>query len=87
MPKKLIPMAIAYDFDGTLAPGNMQEYDFIPALNMVSKSFWSSVNALAQEHEMDQILAYMHMMLEEARKAKVAVFKLSTPEKPEPKFC
>ena len=75
MAKKLIPMAIAYDFDGTLAPGNMQEYDFIPALNMVSKAFWSSVNTLAQQHEMDQILAYMHMMLEEARKAKVAVRK------------
>lgn len=73
MPKKLIPMAIAYDFDGTLAPGNMQEYDFIPALNMVSKAFWSSVNTLAKQHEMDQILAYMHMMLEEARKARVAV--------------
>ena len=53
MPKKLIPMAIGYDFDGTLAPGNMQEYDFIPALNMVSKAFWSSVNTLAQQHEMD----------------------------------
>lgn len=75
MPKKLIPMAIAYDFDGTLAPGNMQEYDFIPALNIVSKAFWSSVNTVAQQHEMDQILAYMHMMLEEARKAKVAVRK------------
>jgi phosphoserine phosphatase len=75
MARKHIPMAIAYDFDGTLAPGNMQEYDFIPALNMVSKAFWSSVNTLAQQHEMDQILAYMHMMLEEARKAKVAVRK------------
>lgn len=75
MPKKRIPMAIAYDFDGTLAPGNMQEYDFIPALNMVSRAFWSSVNTLAQQHEMDQILAYMHTMLEEARKARVAVRK------------
>lgn len=75
MAKKLIPMAISYDFDGTLAPGNMQEYDFIPALNMRSKEFWSSVNALAGQHEMDQILAYMHMMLEEARKARVAVRK------------
>lgn len=75
MPKKLIRMAIAYDFDGTLAPGNMQEYDFIPALNMVSKAFWSSVKSLAQQHEMDQILAYMHMMLEEAGKAKVTVRK------------
>ena len=73
MAKKLIPMAISYDFDGTLAPGNMQEYDFIPALNMRSKHFWSSVNTLAAQHEMDQILAYMYMMLEEARKAHVAV--------------
>lgn len=75
MAKKMIPMAISYDFDGTLAPGNMQEYDFIPALNMRSKHFWTSVNALAFQHEMDSILAYMHMMLEEARKAKVAVRK------------
>jgi hypothetical protein len=75
MAKKMIPMAISYDFDGTLAPGNMQEYDFIPTLNMRSKQFWTSVNDLAKEHEMDQILAYMHTMLEEARKAKVPVRK------------
>lgn len=75
MAKKLIPMAISYDFDGTLAPGNMQEYDFIPALNMRSKQFWKSVNELAKKHEMDQILAYMQLMLEEARKAQVAVRK------------
>lgn len=75
MPKKLIPMAIAYDFDGTLAPGNMQEYDFIPALHMRSKQFWHTVNEIAVTHEADPILAYMHAMLEEARKAKVAVRK------------
>jgi hypothetical protein len=75
MSKKLIPMAISYDFDGTLAPGNMQEYDFIPALNMLSTQFWWSVDDLAKKHEMDQILAYMQAMLEEARKAKVAVRK------------
>lgn len=75
MPKKLIPMAIAYDFDGTLAPGNMQEYDFIPALKMVSKEFWASVNAIAQKHEMDQILAYMWAMLREADKADIRVHK------------
>lgn len=75
MPKKLIPMAIAYDFDGTLAPGNMQEYDFIPALNMVSKEFWTSVNAIAQKHEMDQILAYMWAMLRQADKADIRVHK------------
>jgi len=73
MARKLTRMAISYDFDGTFAPGNMQEYEFIPALNMRSKNFWSSVNELAAKHVMDQILAYMYMMLEEARKAKVNV--------------
>ena len=75
MPNKLIRMAISYDFDGTLAPGNMQEYDFIPALNMRSKQFWLTVEHLAKVHEMDPILAYMYTMLDEARKAEVAVGK------------
>ena len=75
MPKKLIPMAIAYDFDGTLAPGNMQEYDFIPALNMRSRQFWDMVNKIAVKDEADPILAYMFTMLEEARKAKLPVRK------------
>lgn len=75
MAKKLIPMAISYDFDGTLAPGNMQEYDFIPALKMLSKHFWLAVNDLAKQNEMDPILAYMYTMLEEAQKAKIPVRK------------
>jgi len=75
MAKRLIHVAISYDFDGTLAPGNMQEYDFIPALKMRSKEFWQTVNELAKKHEMDLILAYMHAMLEEARKSRVAVRK------------
>lgn len=76
MPKKLIPMAISYDFDGTLAPGNMQEFDFIPALNMGSNEFWKSVKDLAKKHEMDEILAYMQVMLEKARGAKVPVRRM-----------
>lgn len=76
MPKKLIPMAISYDFDGTLAPGNMQEFDFIPALNMGSNEFWKSVKDLAKKHEMDEILAYMQVMLEKVRGAKVPVRRM-----------
>jgi hypothetical protein len=40
MPKKFIPMAIAYDFDGTLAAGNIQDNSFIPAIGMAKKTFW-----------------------------------------------
>ena len=32
-----ITAALIYDFDGTLAPGNMQEYDFIPAVGKSNK--------------------------------------------------
>jgi phosphoserine phosphatase len=75
MAKKLVRMAIAYDFDGTLAPGNMQEYDFIPKLHMNSDDFWREVKETAKEHDADQILAYMYVMLEKARREKIAVRK------------
>ncbi len=60
-------VAIAYDFDGTLAPGNMQEYNFIPDLNMDKGTFWQEANELAKKHDMDEVLAYMHLMLIKAK--------------------
>lgn len=63
MAKKYIIMAIAYDFDGTLAPGNMQEHSFIPKLGIDSTAFWSEVKEKARRHDMNEILAYMHLML------------------------
>ncbi len=75
MAQKLIPLAIAYDFDGTLAPGNMQERDFIPAIGMTKKKFWDEVASQSKEYEADNILIYMKLMLEKARAAKVKVRK------------
>ena len=60
-------VAIAYDFDGTLAPGNMQEYNFIPDLNMDKGEFWQAANEMAKRHDMDEVLAYMHLMLIKAK--------------------
>ncbi len=60
-------MAICYDFDGTLAPGNMQEHDFFPDLKIAPLDFWKESNDLAREHETDPILAYMKLMLDKAR--------------------
>ena len=59
-------IAICYDFDGTLAPGNMQEYGFIPKLDATNKKFWDESKKFAQENHADQILAYMMKMLTEA---------------------
>ena len=60
------PMAICYDFDGTLSPRNMQEYDFLPQLNLSSKAFWKEVAKKARDYEADNILIYMTLMLEKA---------------------
>lgn len=73
MTRKRIPFAIAYDFDGTLAPGNMQEYDFVPAIGMTKKRFWKEVNDLTREHNADNILAYMMHMIDKAGAAGVKV--------------
>lgn len=67
MAKKLMKVAIAYDFDGTLAPGNMQEHAFLPSLGINPKLFWTKAKKKAKENDMDEILAYMQITLEEAR--------------------
>ena len=71
--KNDIPVALVYDFDGTLAPGNMQERDFIPALGMTSRDFWDEVKQEARRHDGDDILMYMKLMLEKAEASRVPV--------------
>ncbi|MCR4825972.1 MAG: haloacid dehalogenase-like hydrolase [Bacteroidales bacterium] len=66
-------VAIAYDFDGTLAPGNMQEYNFIPDLNMDKGEFWQEANEMAKRHDMDEVLAYMHLMLIKAKEKNIPI--------------
>ena len=60
-------VAIMYDFDKTLSPRDMQEYALIPGLKMEPAVFWDKCNQLCQKHNMDQILAYMYALLQEAR--------------------
>ena len=60
-------IALIYDFDGTLAAGNMQEYDFIPAVGKSNSEFWNEANLLAERQDADQILTYMALMLREAQ--------------------
>ena len=65
--KENITVALIYDFDGTLAPGNMQEYDFIPAVGKSNLEFWHEANTLAEEQDADQVLTYMARMLQAAQ--------------------
>jgi phosphoglycolate phosphatase-like HAD superfamily hydrolase len=73
MSKKYTKIAIAYDFDGTLAPGNMQEHSFIPKLGINKSSFWNEVKEKAKQHDMNEILAYMHLMLKKAHEKEIQI--------------
>ena len=72
MAKKLT-VALIYDFDGTLSPGNMQEYDFIPAIGKSNREFWEESNQTAMEQDGDPILAYMYRMLHEAKNSGISL--------------
>lgn len=68
MVKHLVEMAICYDFDGTLSPGNMQEYGFVKKLNITPQEFWTTANGLAKDQKGDQILTYMKVIIDESQK-------------------
>ena len=38
-------IALIYDFDGTLSPGNMQEFGFIQAIGQTPEEFWPKATA------------------------------------------
>ena len=62
--KPVIRVALIYDFDGTLAPGNMQEYNFLPAVGKSASEFWEESNVIAEAQDADPILTYMAKMVE-----------------------
>ncbi len=67
------PIALIYDFDGTLATGNMQEHGFIPSLGINQDAFWREVEDTAKEGDIDPILVYMHLMIRESAKRNIPI--------------
>jgi hypothetical protein len=63
----LLKTALIYDFDGTLARGNMQEVSFIPSVGMDIGAFWEEAERLTKDADGDGILMYMQLMLHHAR--------------------
>ncbi|MCF0168579.1 MAG: haloacid dehalogenase-like hydrolase [Bacteroidales bacterium] len=66
-------VALIYDFDGTLSPGNMQEFGFIEAIGQTPEVFWRKSEEIREDQEMSSVLAYMKMMIDEAKKAGVSL--------------
>jgi hypothetical protein len=65
--------AIVYDFDGTLARGNLQERSFIPSVRMTKDEFWARAKELAKSADADEILCYMQLVLNCARESRISV--------------
>ena len=64
-------VALIYDFDGTLSPGNMQEFGFIQAIGKKPQEFWQESDDIAADQDASNILSYMKLMFDEARKADI----------------
>ena len=67
-------VALIYDFDGTLSPSNMQEYDFLKAIGVKDKQkFWAENAEMVSKQNASSILCYMRLMLDKARAAHVSI--------------
>lgn len=74
MAGELLRTALVYDFDGTLAPGNIQEHSLIPTwLGRSVDEFWRCVAEQKQKHDADEILVYLRLLLESARNQNLAI--------------
>ena len=74
MNRRETAMAIIYDFDGTLAPGRMQDRQFIPeTIQMEVDEFWREVDRNTITHQADPILSYMFVMLQKAQQAGITI--------------
>ena len=67
MKKKPI-VALIYDFDGTLSPGNMQEFGFIQAIGSTPEEFWRMSDNIAIGQDASNVLSYMKLMFDEAHR-------------------
>lgn len=68
-------IALLYDFDKTLCDKDMQEYSFIPSIGMNAQEFWGEANKIATKNGMDRILAYMYLMIKQAKKNDIPITK------------
>lgn len=62
-------VALIYDFDKTLSPKDMQEYGFLPGLQIDPDAFWADCRRFAVRNLTDGVLAYMYMMRYAAERA------------------
>lgn len=75
MVRKKPIVALIYDFDGTLSPGNMQEFGFIQAVGKTAEEFWRMSDNIAIGQDASNVLAYMKLMFDEARRSGIRLHR------------
>ena len=58
-------IALVYDFDGTLSPGNMQEETIFREYGIDKKKFWAKSQALVHKRGYEQTLAYLKLLIDD----------------------
>jgi 2-hydroxy-3-keto-5-methylthiopentenyl-1-phosphate phosphatase len=58
-------IAIVYDFDGTLSPGNMQEETIFKAYGIDKKKFWAKSQSLVIRKGYEKTLAYLKLLIDD----------------------
>lgn len=69
--RKKLTIAFMYDFDKTLCDRDMQDYAFIPNLNMTSEEFWGETEQFRKKYYMEGILGYMYYMIRKCREKNI----------------
>jgi 2-hydroxy-3-keto-5-methylthiopentenyl-1-phosphate phosphatase len=70
-------LVIMYDYDGTLAPGNIQEPFLIPKIMPSCKGntqlFWEETKNIYQGQTLDKVLVYLQHILDLAKESNIAL--------------
>ena len=59
-------IALLYDFDNTLCDQDMQNYSFIPNLDMTPNEFWQEISNFSKTENMEGILSYLYFMVKKS---------------------
>jgi 2-hydroxy-3-keto-5-methylthiopentenyl-1-phosphate phosphatase len=70
-------IAIIYDFDGTLAKGNIPEHGILQELGINKNDFWSEVKETTKETDADEVIVYMHLLAKKAAEKSIRLTKES----------
>jgi len=68
-------IAIIYDFDGTLAKGNIPEHGLLQILGIPKEDFWAEVKDVTKETDSDEVIVYMHLLAQKASERNIKLTK------------